>query len=201
MPAIKNHYVRNLVSALIVIVSIYLLGILFWKEIALVIQKIPIINNIYILIMKELANKSVLGLSLITFFGSLFLIGYPAELLFIVYSKVGYSMLYVSAIMIIFSMLGQAVNYGIGFFIEKKFLEKYIKHSKKEYLSSLKKYDAMFIVIINLLPLPSDILTLLLGMIKYDFRKTMLFTLIGRVLKFLFMIILVLIMRANGFLL
>ncbi|NTV23023.1 MAG: DedA family protein, partial [Nanoarchaeota archaeon] len=44
-------------------------------------------------------------------------------------------------------------------------------------------------------PLPADVLTVLLGMVKYDVRKAMLFTAIGKVLKFLFLIILMLLLN------
>ena len=45
--------------------------------------------------------------------------------------------------------------------------------------------DTHFIVILNVLPLPADVLTLILGMVRYDFKKGMIFTILGKILKFI----------------
>ena len=100
----------------------------------------------------------------------------------------GYNIIYISLIMLFWMMVGQITNYLIGLLVEKKIIERYIKNSDNDFSFSIKKYDMVFIIVVNILPLPSDILTLFLGMIRYDFKKMLIYTLIGRILKFVFLI-------------
>jgi undecaprenyl-diphosphatase len=146
---------------------------------------VPVLREITQLIIAELERKSIVGLSVVTFLGSLFFIGYPGDLLYLIYIRAGYGIMYVSLIMLFWMVIAQAINYWCGLLIEKKFLDKFIKEQKKSFKSSIKKYDAVFIIVVNILPLPADILAVFLGMIRYDFKKAMLYTIIGRTLKFL----------------
>jgi membrane protein YqaA with SNARE-associated domain len=98
--------------------------------------------------------------------------------------------------MIFYTMLAQLTNYGIGFFIEKKILHRFVKDKKREFMSSLKKYDIVFIIVLNIVPLPADLLSVILGMIKYDLKKAMFYTFIGKVLKYVFLGILFFVMKA-----
>jgi membrane protein YqaA with SNARE-associated domain len=183
----KDNYVKDLISGLLIIVGIYALGLIFGSQILNALIKVPFFNQVYKSITVEIARRSVLGLSFLTFLGGLFFVPYPAELLFLIYTRIGYNIIYVAVIMVLFTMLAQAANYGIGFFIEEKILHDFVKEKKREFLSSLKKYDIMFIVILNILPLPADILSVIFGMIRYDFKKAMFYTFIGKVLKYLFL--------------
>ncbi len=192
-----DHYWRNLGIALFGIILFYTIGIIYWQPIRDYLLGYGWFSFLYNLVMTEIGKKSVLGLSLITFFGSLFIIGFPGELLFLAYVRAGYNLYYVAFIMLFFGMVAQIINYGFGFFLERKLLEQYVKENKKHFLKSLKKYDSMFIILINLIPLPADILTVLLGMIKYDFRKAMFFSFIGKVLKFVFLGILLFITQLS----
>jgi len=190
---IKDKFIRDLVYGLLIIVGLYTIGILYGNKILDILTRINLFNDVYKLIIYEINNKSMLGLSIITFTGGLFFIAYPAELIFLIFTRAGYSIFYISLIMIITTMFSQMVNYGVGFYIEEKILHKFVRERKKEFLSSLKKYDYFFIILINILPLPADILSVILGMVKYDFRKAMLYTIIGKLLKFVFLILLVII--------
>ncbi len=194
----KKSYIKDLVFGVIIIIMIYILGLIIWQQFSELLLQIPIIYKIYNLTMLEVQRRSVIGLSIMTFLGSLFFVAYPAELLYLVYTRFGYSLIYVTLIMLFYTMLGQAVNYSLGYFIEEKFLRGFVRKRKKQYLGSLAQYDMLFIIILNIVPLPADILSLILGIIKYDFKKTMIYTFIGKILKFLFLGILVWLM--NGFL-
>jgi membrane protein YqaA with SNARE-associated domain len=197
MKSRKDHYWRNLSVALFSILAFYFIGMVFWVPIRDFLMQFSWFSYCYNLIMTEIGRKSVLGLSLITFVGSLFFIGFPGELLFLGYVRAGYSVYYISLIMLFFGLVAQAINYSFGFFLERKLLEQYVKENKREFKKSLKKYDSMFIILINLLPLPADILTVILGMVKYDFKKAMLFSTIGKILKYFFLGLLLLILKIS----
>jgi len=193
----KKSYIKDLVLGIVAIVLFYMLGLFLWEQFSGLLLQIPFVKYIYDLAMLEVQNKSLAGLSIMTFFGSLFFVAYPAELFYLVYVKIGYSLFYVALVMIFYSVLGQAVNYVLGYYLEEKFLYRFVKDKKKQYLESLKKYDAMFIITLNIVPLAADVLSLLLGIVKYDYKKSLMYTFIGKVLKFLLLAMLV--WSMNGF--
>ncbi|MFH2021457.1 MAG: VTT domain-containing protein [archaeon] len=183
---------KEILISIITIIIIYFLSIYFAHSIIGYLRQFHFFEQIFQYVSQEISRKSSIGLSLMTFLANLFFITYPSEVLFFFYAKVGYSVFYISAIMIFWMMVAQAINYGCGLLIEKKIIAKFIKDNKKEFSVSMRRYDVLFIVIISLLPLPGDLLSLFLGMIRYDFKKMMLYTFIGKVLKYLFLSILVL---------
>ena len=188
-------FLKDFAIGIAIILGLSLLGFLYWDEFVNIMIRFPIFEQLYLIGVSEIERKSIIGLSIITFSGALFFIGYPAEVLYIAYVRAGYSMIYVAFVMTIFTMLSQVINYGFGYFIEKKVLKEYVKHREKEFMRNLKKYDMIFILIINTLPLPADILSVLLGMIKYPFKKAMLYSLAGKLLKFFFIAILLLMIQ------
>jgi membrane protein YqaA with SNARE-associated domain len=193
----KHSLFRDLVVGLGVIIVIYAIGLLYGQHLLEFLKSIPVLDELLLFLEAEVENRSVLGLGIITLLGGLFFIGYPAELLFLLYVRLGYGILLVSFVMIVYTMAAQVVNYGMGYYIEKKFLHLFVKSRESDFLQSLKKYDMFFIVIINILPLPADLFTVFLGMIKYDFKKTMKYTLYGKILKYVFLGLLVLLSRIS----
>ncbi len=190
-----NTLVRDLAISIIILILIYGIGIFFWKETLNIFLKIPGMRMVYDIINAEIQKKSVVGLSVITFVGGLFFLGYPGDILFMSYILAGYSIFRIAFLITFWSTLAQTINYGIGFLIEKKVIEIFVKEHKRTYIDTLKKFDAYFIIIINMLPLPADILSVLLGLIRYDFKRAMLFTVIGRILKMVFYILLFAVVR------
>jgi membrane protein YqaA with SNARE-associated domain len=192
-----DPYYRNLLATLLGIIIFYVIGMVYWQPIRDFLLNYSWFSYIYRLVMSEIAKKSVLGLSLLTFLGSLFFIGFPGELVFLAYVRAGYNIYYIAFIMLFFGMVAQVINYSFGFFLEKKLLDRYVRDNRRDFLKSLKRYDNMFILLINLLPLPADILTVLLGMVRYDFRKSMFFSMLGKILKFVFLAILLLLLKIS----
>ena len=94
----KKSYIKDLVFGVIIIIMIYILGLIIWQQFSELLLQIPIIHNIYNLTMLEFQRRSVIGLSIMTFLGSLFFVAYPAELLYLIYTRFGYGLIYVSLI-------------------------------------------------------------------------------------------------------
>ncbi|MEM4397872.1 MAG: hypothetical protein QW757_04590, partial [Candidatus Woesearchaeota archaeon] len=130
---LNTKYKKKLFIILISIIFIYLLGLIFWDRINILLLNIPFFNSFYLKIITLYKTKSLLGLFLLTFLGSLFFLGFPGEVIYFIYIKTGYNILLISFLMIFSSLLAQIVNYLIGFFIEKKWLDSYIKEEKKHY--------------------------------------------------------------------
>lgn len=196
----RPSLIRDVLLATVVIISIYIVVLFFWERLLQYLIRIPAVEQLYRLGIEEVQKKSIIGLWLMTFAGSLFfVVVVPSEILFVVYVRAGNSILSISAIMLLSSMLGQFVNYGFGYFIKKKMLHEYVRHGKRHFVDHLKKYDAAFIIILNIMPVPSDILSLFLGIIRYNFRRFVILTLLGRFLKLAFLIILYFVIQWFGY--
>ncbi|MBN2368061.1 VTT domain-containing protein [Candidatus Woesearchaeota archaeon] len=195
----KKSFYKDAFIGVLVILGVYLIGILIWNWWGQQLVSLPVIKSLYRLTLIEVERKSVIGLSIISFIGGLFFIGYPGEIIFFLYGRAEYSLFYISAITLTYSMLAQLLNYWFGQLLDKKIIDRFVKDGEGHYHLSLKTYGELFIVIFNILPLPSDILTTFLGMIRYDLKKSMLYTALGRIIKLIFMSAIILMSRGNWF--
>jgi membrane protein YqaA with SNARE-associated domain len=186
---------KEIALSLLLLVILWVLGAMYWRQILDFVRQVPFMETLYQMASAEIDRRSILGLSIATLFGSLFFVGYPPEMFFVIYSRLGYPFLYLALVMTFWMVVGQILNYALGYYLEKKVVYHLIKENNAEFKSSLKKYDAVFIVVINIVPLPADVFSLFLGMIRYDFKKLLIYTSIGRALKLLTIWLLILLLR------
>ncbi|MBN2422233.1 VTT domain-containing protein [Candidatus Woesearchaeota archaeon] len=185
----NSQFKKRIISAVVIILTIYVLILIFHKFLDKLFSSIIFISPLYQAVKHEIASKSVNGMVFVSFFGSLFFISYPAELVFLLYSGFGYNPFYALGIMLLFIMLSQIINYYIGYFLGAKILHIFIYQTRKEYSGFLIRHDSLFIFLANVFPLPADILTAILGVVKYNFRKCILFVFLGQLTKYLILII------------
>ena len=81
-------------------------------------------------------------------------------------------------------MLVQILNYYIGFKLSPYVIDLLSKRKIYHARRYIHKYGGYGIIIFNVLPLPAPLLTLALGITKYNFRRLMILTIIGRGLKY-----------------
>jgi len=130
-------------------------------------------------------GQSVLSFAIVHFAGYLFFLLMPVELAFIYCANNQAEVIPIILVALGTATAGQIIDYFIGYTISSKILTKYLGVRKSERAkSNIEKYGSLTIFIFNLLPLSSPVICLAAGMIKYPFRKVILFSLLGLVFKY-----------------
>ncbi|MFH7903523.1 MAG: VTT domain-containing protein [Candidatus Aenigmatarchaeota archaeon] len=85
------------------------------------------------------------------------------------------------------SSVGETTSYFVGMGIKETVLKKEGKKYKK-WLNYFKRFGEFSILIFAALPLPFDIIGVLAGFLKYDIKKFIVFTFIGKLIKMLLIV-------------
>ena len=120
------------------------------------------------------------------FVGHIFFMTVPTEeIIYGYYLSLGYSKNIMFMLAIVSAILAQFIDYSIGFTVHKKFLTGVVGDKKKKKMYGLiKKYGGGVIFFFNFLPLSSPLVCLAAGMLKYDLKKTIYYSLFGLSLKY-----------------
>jgi|FLOH01.1.fsa_nt_gi membrane protein YqaA with SNARE-associated domain len=141
------------------------------------------INSFLSHISSNIANTSVLGAFYTTLFGGLFFIFLPLEAVFITFLKENNSF-----IVILLYLIGLIISYTINYFIGYKLTDfsKKIITPKKFYKikNYVNKYGALAIFLFNVFPLPSQPLSAILGVFKYNKARFYIFFILGQLVKY-----------------
>lgn len=128
---------------------------------------------------------SIQSYALINFTSYLFFTMTFIELLFAQMVRLGTNPFLLVFVAVTTSLLALTVDYFIGFFFSKSFLSKIITEKKLDkYRGTIEKYGNPAIFVFNVFPLSSPMLTLAAGIVRYDFRKVLLFSSLGLVIKY-----------------
>ncbi|MBR9691878.1 VTT domain-containing protein [Candidatus Woesearchaeota archaeon] len=133
----------------------------------------------------HIGGSSLLGVFYTTLIGGLFFVSIPLELLFIKFLKTGHYFL----IIMLFYFIGLLISYSINYFIGLKLskVSKKLISPKKFYkIKGLtNKYGALAVFFFNALPLPSQLLAVVLGVFRYNKTRFYIFFLLGQLVKYL----------------
>ncbi len=128
---------------------------------------------------------SVFSYALINFSGYLFFTMTFVELLFIQLVRLGGSPFLLVFVAVFTAICALSIDYLIGFAFSKSFLTKFISEKKlQKYQGRVEKYGDPIIFVFNVLPLSSPLLTLAAGLIRYSYRRILIFSLLGLVIKY-----------------
>ncbi|MBU0757122.1 MAG: VTT domain-containing protein [Nanoarchaeota archaeon] len=183
---------KRIAPAVILILLLYISIYIFSDDIDVFLSSVSLISPIYVWVKSEIAKRSLIGLAWVTVGGALFFISYPAEVIFLLYVKSGYNPFLVGFIMLSCIMAIQVVNYYLGYFLGAKVLHIFIDKTRKKYSKYLNRFSIIFVLFANIFPLPADILTAILGVMRKDFKRSMFWTFLGQSIKYLALIILIL---------
>ncbi|MFH1316771.1 MAG: VTT domain-containing protein [Candidatus Woesearchaeota archaeon] len=143
------------------------------------------IGHIY----SQLRELTILGAFYGSFIGGIFFIFLPQEPLFWSFLSKGIN----PAVLFTIQIVGLTIAYAINYFIGNKLsgLSKRIISYKKFYKfkSLINKYGAVIIFIFNVLPLPSQALSTILGVFKYNKTRFFILFFSGQSIKYLVIII------------
>jgi len=144
-----------------------------------------LINNIEM--QSVITIYGIFGFFLLTFISSLTIV-FPIPAFSIIFLFSGFLNNPFQAFLIGFSSglgsaLGEITGYALGFGGRKlisKDSEKLEKIKKR-----IDKYGVIFIFLFAISPFPFDIIGILAGIIKYDFKKFIIATILGKIVKYL----------------
>lgn len=129
----------------------------------------------------------VLGLFVSSFLSSLVFVPGYAYFLIPIFIKLHFNPWQILVVTSIGAIFGEIVNYYIGYFGSKYIVHKEIKKAKKW----LNKWGDMSVMIVNLLPIfPADVINVLVGFFKMDFKEFVVGMSIGKILQYVFFILL-----------
>jgi len=133
----------------------------------------------------QISGSSILGIFYTTLIGGIFFISVPLEVLFVKFIKAGHPLLIVLIPYFIGLIISFTVNYYIGFKLSG--LSKKLVSPKKFYKLKgvLNKYGPWAILFFNATPLPAQLLTVILGVFRYNKTRFYVLFLIGQFVKYM----------------
>jgi len=127
---------------------------------------------------------SMLGGFYASFFGGLFFIPFPTELVYIGFLRAGQGIVVMGIVFLLGIVLSYWLNYQIGYWlsgISKKLIGARTFYKTKIFFN---KYGPLGIFLFNVVPLPSQPLCTVLGVFNYNRKKFWFYTMLGEVIKF-----------------
>ena len=169
----------------LIIIGLYLLFLWLKPYFFEFLKSHPTLNAIYEHITFHMANWTYLGLFYLSFLGSLFFLPIPAEATIIQYIHLNKSIILITLISTIGGVLGLLFNYFCGRLVGEKALKYFLKDNYEKMKGWVEKYGAFFLLIGAIFPSPLELVCLIYGGVKYSFKKFIIYTTIGRVIKVL----------------
>jgi len=143
------------------------------------------VNSAFKHITVNIKDATILGSFYASGFGGLFFLPVPLELVFLNFLRAGH---FAGLLMGIY-LLGILISYSINYWIGGKltYASKKIISYKKFYKIKgfINKHGALGVFVFNVLPLPSQILSAILGVFNYNKTRFYVFTMAGQVTKYI----------------
>ena len=148
----------------------------------IVIASLTIGRDIY-----ETGEKSLISFAIVNFFGYLFFfLLMPMELAFIYYLRTGYDPLILNLVAIGTAIASQTIDYLIGYFFSTGIIDRLIGRKRYEKAEAeIRKYGNWTLLLSNILPLSSPVVSLAAGMLKYRVKDAFIYTLVGIICRYL----------------
>lgn len=178
-----------LITSLLILFLILIIGVFFSTFFYDILNSIPYVDGTIGFLTLNIKSLTIFGLFLAHLFGGIFFVPSPDEIIFyyglikgnnyflaLVFSTLGY-------------MIAQLLNYYAGKKISPMIM--HIASKKKVYDTRrfVNKYGALGIFLFNFLPFPAPLLTFALGIARYNFTRLFVLTLIGKLAKYIVLII------------
>jgi membrane protein YqaA with SNARE-associated domain len=136
-------------------------------------------------------TPTLTSFGVIHFLGYLFFILMPVEGLVPYYMSLGHSYLWIWVIALCTAVVGQLIDYGVGYFLPSRLNENLLGTKRYEKFSKIfHNHGGWIIFVFNLFPLSSSVLNFIAGMERYKFSKMLRYNLLGLGFKYLAIILL-----------
>jgi len=180
----KGMSLTDKIFLLILVFSVVYIGYLYFQDKAIEILRMnPYVWSFFTHITREISKRTLMGLFYASFFGSLFFIFLPIELLFLYYLALGYSVPLVIALVMIGYLMGLSIDYLFGFVVGAKMLKFFLRTKFDKFHNMTSKWGAAVVLIGNIIPFPIQPASVVIGSAKYSFKKFFLLSLLGVFVK------------------
>lgn len=136
----------------------------------------------------EWLTRSLKGLFLMGFFGSLFFISLPTELVFIQYLDTSNHILIIILVIVLANVLAMTLNYIIGFILGRTLLKMWLRDKFDSYQETVSYWGGSILLIGNIIPSPIELVALIYGASKYPLKKYIYLVGIGRSIRYLILL-------------
>lgn len=136
-------------------------------------------------------DQGIVSFAIINFFGYLFFfLLMPVELAFIFYLRSGYDPLILNLVAVSTAFASESIDYLIGYFFSAGIINRLIGRSKYEKAEDeIRKYGNWALLVTNILPLSSPVISLAAGMLKCRIREAVIYSFAGIVLRYVLLTI------------
>jgi len=150
----------------------------------------PTMYKYYLLIESEITNNTVRGLFFISILASLFFMVLPSEAIYLYYlTTTSFNVLTLITIIMAGTIVGLTFNYFFGWMLGERFLRPLFKKNFDKYSQRVEDWGDYVLVIGNILPGPIEVLAVFFGGFRFGYKRFILLTIIGRVLKYIILLI------------
>ncbi|GIU68954.1 MAG: hypothetical protein KatS3mg002_0190 [Candidatus Woesearchaeota archaeon] len=187
---ISSFYMEHRKIIIFVLITFLITGMLFILRPVIIneINKNPELHKIYMYINTQISNRSILWLFLATFFGSIFLFSIPVELIFAYYIISDANIV----LSIIAATIGTISARCINFFIGTKFkhLTTHLREKDEDFKKKFNRTQTSLIFLGNFIPaFPVEHFAVFVGTTHYNFKKFLIYQLLGKILKFILIVL------------
>jgi membrane protein DedA with SNARE-associated domain len=168
----------------------YVLIIIYQKQILALLQKNPYVWAGATHIFAEINGRTLLGLFYASFFGSLFFIMIPLELLFLYYATLGYPGVSLVGLAVIAIAIGLSLDYLFGWLVGKRVLVFILRDKFEKFHKWINKWGAIAIFFGAATPFPIQPVSVIIGAVGYSMKKFIIFAVAGLLAKYIGLFIL-----------
>lgn len=172
----KRHKLLGLLLLIVVIAAVYYFA---HAQVFLLIRSDPALAHIY----TQIVGRTALGLFYISTISSLFFITVVAEAVVLYFLYLGFNPVLVTVLFVAGSAVAMVFNYMFGFVVGERILRYLLKKNYDKWKAWTKKYGGLLIVGGNAVIFPSEIISPIIGGLRYPFGKFIKYTLVGRAIK------------------
>jgi len=132
------------------------------------------------------AEGGLLAFAIVNFSGYLFFLFMPVELAFIYYLGKDINIFLLNVVAAGTALISQAIDYIIGYLFSTKIIDRLIGRSRYEKAENrLRRYGNIAILLFNVTPLSSPVISLAAGMLNHKKKDAFVLTFAGLVIKYL----------------
>lgn len=175
----RMSFLDKLFLILVIASIIYICYLFFQNEMLGILKMNPYIWGFISHITGEIAGRTILGLLYASFFGSLFFIFLPMEVIFVYYLTLGYSIPLLIALTMLGYLIGLSIDYLFGFAVGTRIVKFFVREKFDRFHDMVTKWGGAVVFVGNLIIFPIQPVSVVVGSARYSYKKFFMFSALG----------------------